>query len=244
MTTLTNNALGQLFTVPKQDWTAINIRVGKTAATAHVTSYIEQYIPEFPRLIQVCKIWTDQTFDSLIRQAAAVSNYAATAIMAFRALLDVVKTLDLSQSKIPESVQQQTIKILNDLSKSTDVLSKGISDVNAQISSFSSVNQSVDARIFRYKDKLEVVWAPLGNIITHIDNATHLVTCIWLTLALDLQKYVRTTPDVNLTFLQQLDIEAALLCWKSLQEEADAFQQISGSQKQYWMVGSGAHKGE
>jgi hypothetical protein len=244
MTTLTNNALGQSFTVPKQGWTAINIRVGKTNATAGVASYIEQYIPEFPRLIQVCNVWTDQTFDSLINQSAAISRYAATAITGFRALLDVIKKLDPAQPKVPDAVQQQTIRLLTDLSKATDVLSKAIADVNAQINSFSSVNQSVDARIFRYKDKLEVFWAPLGNIITHIDNATHLVTCIWLTLALDLQQYVRTTPDVNLLFLKKLDIEAALLCWKSLQEEADAFHQISESQKQYWVVGIGAPERE
>jgi hypothetical protein len=238
MTILNNKALGQLFTVPEEDWIAINKRVGETAAAEGIASYIEQYIPEFPSLIQECNVWKGQTFDGMISQSAAISHYAGSAIIGFEGLLNAINALDPSQPTVPEPLQQKTLSLLSDLSKSTDLLSKIISDLNVQITTFLSVNQEVDAQILRYKEKLEVFWEPLGNIITHVDTATGLVTGVWLALSMDLQQYKDKSVDITMPFLLQLDIESALVNWKSLQAEADAFHQISANQKQYWLVGS------
>lgn len=236
MSLLTNNDLGQLYSIPEEDWTAINKRVGATAAASGIANYIENYIPEFPNLIHVCELWKTQTFNGLINQSAAISQYTGTAVNRFQTLLNVISTISPSETQVPEAVKEQTRQALIELSSTTTDLCKVNSEVNIQISNFLAINVKVDAQMLRFREKLGIFWEPLGQTITRVENATGLVTGSWLAIATDLENYAKLSPSVTMPFILQLDIEAAIVSWKSLQAEANAFMQISKNQKQYWAL--------
>ncbi len=236
MSILTNQNLGQLFRIPEEDWAAINQRVGNTASAAGIANYIKNYIPEFPNLIVVCNLWKDQTFNGLIQQSAAINRYTVLAVNRFQNLLNVITSLPPSQDQVPESIQNQTKLTLLELGKWTGDICKQNEVVNRQIRDFLAINTKVDAEMLRFKEKLGIFWDPLGQTITRLDNATGLVTGSWLAISADLGNYASASPDINMSFLLQLDIEVAIVNWKSLQAESEAFMQISDKQRQYWHV--------
>lgn len=234
MTALTSQSLGRLFTVPEHDWTAINKRVGEAAAGAEVAQYLSEYIPEFPVLVTVCKLWQDKTFESLIDLSAAVSLYAGNAIYGFQELLRAMSQLDRSSDKVPDNVRQLACLQFDNLSQSTFVLSKIVSSVGVNILDFLYVNQEVDIRIARYTSQLGIYWEPLGETIIKVDSAVAKSTGDWFSLMDTMQRILDVKPEITMSFLQNLDINTAISCWKKLQVEADSFNTFSEDQIHYW----------
>jgi len=234
MTALTCNSLGRLLTVPEDDWTAINKRVGEAAAGAGAAEYISQYIPEFPVLVTVCKLWQDQTFESLIDQSAAISLYAGNAIYGFQELLKAMSQLEGSSDKVPDKIRQLACLQFDNLNQSTVALSKIVSSVGVSISDFLYVNQEVDMRIARYTSKLGIYWEPLGETILKVDSAVEKSTGDWFALAHTMQGILDVKPAITMHFLQNLDINTAIGRWKQLQLEADLFISFSENQVHYW----------
>ncbi|MCF2447737.1 hypothetical protein L0657_27530 [Dyadobacter sp. CY345] len=234
MTSLISQSLGRLFTVPEHDWTAINKRVGEAAAGAEVAQYLSEYIPEFPVLITVSKLWQDQTFESLIDLSAAVSLYAGNAVYGFQELLMAISQLDKSSDKVPDSVRHLTCLQFDNLTQSTSALSKIVSSVGVNILDFLYVNQEVDIRIARYTSRLGIYWEPLGETILKVDSAVTKSTADWFSLADTMQRILDVKPEITMCFLQNLDINTAITCWKKLQIEADSFNTFSENQVHYW----------
>jgi len=234
MTALTSKSLGRLFTVPENDWTAINKRVGEAAAGADVAQYISEYIPEFPVLVTVCKLWQDQTFERLIEQSAAVSLYAGNAIYGFQELLKEISVMDRSSGKIPDRIIQLTYLQFDNLNQSTLALSKIVASVGVSISDFLYVNQEVDMRIARYTNKLGIYWEPLGQTIINVNSAVEQSTGDWFALTHTMQRILDSRPEITMPLLLNLEINAAINCWRKLQLEADLFNSFSENQVHYW----------
>jgi hypothetical protein len=95
--------LGRLFAVPAVDWIAIDDRVTITIDAQNIAPEIEQYIPNYPDLLQACIAWRSSTWSGLITQRVNTEMFAAKAA-------DVLGQLssDLSGVKpgdpVPESV--------------------------------------------------------------------------------------------------------------------------------------------
>ncbi|MDQ6481327.1 hypothetical protein [Dyadobacter sp. LHD-138] len=230
MTVLANDRLGQLFRVPEKTWTVINKRVGEAAAAAEVTGYIEQYIPEFPLLINVCEIWKNHTHDSLLLQSEGITLYARDAAEGFGGLLDTMQTMDISSDKFPDDIAQRAWGLLKALDESTDRVSKSILGIEAQVSDFLAVNEEIDRQIARYKDKLGLSWESFGNIIPEMNLAVGEMSRGWWNLS---QQLGELTPDRSLLWLQKPDIETALICWENLELDAAYFRGVAKTQKFY-----------
>src|SRR5918992_2631561 len=80
---LTNSALGSLFTIPADDWTAINQRVGLTYLASGVAPTIAEYLPSYPALDAACAKWRTATFGALVTQSGALAQYASSAEASF-----------------------------------------------------------------------------------------------------------------------------------------------------------------
>lgn len=230
MTVLANDRLGQLFRVPEKTWMAINKRVGEAAAAAEVTGYIEQYIPEFPLLINVCEIWKNHTHDSLLLQSEGITLYARDAAEGFGGLLDTIQAMDIPSDKFPDDIVRRAWGLLKALNDSTHRVSKSIQGIEAEVSDFFAVNQEIDRQIARYKDKLGLSWESFGNIIPEMNLAAGEMNRGWWNLS---QQLAGLTSDSSLLWLQRPDIETALICWKNLELDAAYFHGITKTQKFY-----------
>src|SRR3954468_2816691 len=95
--------LGRPFAVPAVDWIAIDDRVAITIDAQNIAPEIEQYISNYPDLLQACIAWRSSTWSGLITQGVNTEMFAAKAA-------DVLGQLssDLSGVKpgdpVPESV--------------------------------------------------------------------------------------------------------------------------------------------
>lgn len=234
MTLLSNNTLGALFTVPEKDWTIINKRVGEAVALAPVISYIEHYIPGFPLLIAVCDVWKGQTYDAMIRQAKRIIIYAQRAAEQLERILDLIKTTEGSADSTGEHIKQQVLELMISLTAYTVEVCKSMEGIETDIRIFLSVNFEVDEQIGRYKDKLGLLWEPLGNIIPEINRAVGNTRMGWINLLNQLQPLTKPTAVSSLESFRYLDFKTALDQWQSLEQHAHVFGMIADRQKVYW----------
>ena len=234
MPNLASNSLSQLFTIPTGDWTMINKRVGIVLLAADIQDYISQYIPGYKDLLKSSQLWQSSTFNNLIKQSQALAEYASTAIDGFSRLNQRVKEIVKTNSFVPEDLKSQTLLLLNRLNEETLGLAGQFNISSAQVITFLNNNVVVDSQMSASKGKFDVFWAPISQNITSLESAAGLVTGEWQAISDDLKNTLSVTIDVTLTFLESLNIDAAIVCWQNVLTEAQAFPTMVAGQEQFW----------
>lgn len=236
MTSLANNAVAQIFAIPASDWTVINTRVGEVLAASKIQSYITPYLAGYPALLTSSLLWKSDTFYGLIHMSASLASYASTAINNFDNLNQAVKKLINNGLSMTDAVRLQTTTVLKQLADDTKSMSVQSDTLSDQVLHFLNNNEVVDAQIIKNKDKLGSFWAPLGAYITALEQAAGVVTGEWRAISDDLDSVMATTIDVTIPFIESLNIDAAIACWQSLQQEASAFPTMMAGQDKYWTI--------
>ena len=234
MTALTPDFLGQLFTVPEKDWTSVNKRVGEAAASADVTGYIAQYIPEFAVLLLVCDLWREQTFERLVKEAVAISRYAENAIEAYRKLNMIVGMISSGHEEITGEWKESVQRVISDLGCHVNSICQSVNLTDWQVFDFLEANRRADIQLSRYTEKLGFFWEPLGEVITEMKAASRLTAGQWNRMAHNLNQLNNSAVGLTLPFLIRLDIEASLVRCINLKSQADKFYLIARDQTKYW----------
>jgi hypothetical protein len=237
---LTSPDLGSLFTIPEADWTAVSKRVGLTRLTEDIADRIAKSLPDFPSLVQVCKIWRETTFPGLIQQSHDVNAYAVQSIASFTALQQKIAGLDPNKP-LPPAVKAEAEKSIGTLSTSSATLSTTSASLQAQVANFSSVNHVVDAKITTYVAKLSPQWASIAAPIEAVDRATGRIRGAWQAINNDLQSVVSGKIPITTPFLIGLDIQVSINTWQILRSETAAFASLAQGQDKYltgqWLIG-------
>jgi hypothetical protein len=234
MSQIANQSQSNLFAIQESEWTAINQRVGAVLATSKIENYISQYLPGYPDLLASCRLWVSTTFDGLITQSTNMVPYADNAISEFTILQAMIAGLNPDAPTVPDDAKKQTKESLNNLSASTTPLSQTVDQLNSQVYSFLEANKLVDLEMEKSKDKFGLFFTPLGKIISEVENATGLVTGVWNAINGDLKLLTSTDIEITMPFITGLQIDASIVCWKSLKEEAIPFPVMANNQKRYW----------
>lgn len=237
MLNLANHSTAQLFSIPAEDWTAINQRVGEVLYVKNIQAYITQYLPGYAALLNSSQVWKDNTFNGLVSEATNIANYAATAITNFNRLNEQVK--QINGNTVPDDLKNETIRLLNDLASSTTPIAAASTNLSNQVHTFLTDNQVIDGQMAKNKDRLGIFWEPLGAIINALEDAAGQVTGTWQAIATDLNNAITSPIEVTMPFIQSLSINAALVSWQKLQEEASAFPSMAQNQTKYWTQPNG-----
>jgi hypothetical protein len=237
---LTNESLGSLFTIPEADWTAVSKRVGLTRLTEDIADRVAKSLPDFPRLVPVCKAWRETTFPGLIKQSHDVNAYAEQSISSFTALQQKIAGLDPNKP-LPPAVKAEAEQTIGALGTSSAALAGTSSSLEAQVATFSSVNQVVDAKITTYAAKLGPQWNSIAAPIEAVDRATGRIRGAWQAINNDLQSVVSGKIPITTPFLIGLDIQVAINTWQILKTETAAFASLAQGQDKYltgqWLIG-------
>lgn len=232
MPNLASRSVGNIFTIPAGDWTIINKRVGEVLAAQKIQNVIAEYLPGYPALLTSSKLWQQSTFNGLIAESGDLANYAGTAITNFTSLNAKVK--QVVGNTVPDSLKDETMTLLKNLASDTTPLATASNTLSDRVLTFLNDNKAVDAQIAVNKDKLGGFWAPLGDIINSLEDAAGLVTGSWRAITDDLNNTLASPVTVTMPFIESLNIDAALVNWKSLQSDALAFSSLVKEQSQYW----------
>jgi len=235
MVTLALGSVGEIFIIPVNEWTIINKRVGQVLATTAIKDYMATVLPEYPALLNSCLQWQNSTFAGLISNSQALSNYCAVAISDFSSLNAQVKEVIQSGSQnLPDSLKQQTIDLLQKLSKVTAPMAAQSNLLSAEILTFLNCNVTVDAQMAIYKDSLGTFWDPLGDTIKNLEAAAGHVTGVWSAITDDLNYTLGLPITVTIPFIESLNIDVAIASWQNVQAEAAGFPAMTAGQEQYW----------
>lgn len=229
---LTSDELGSLFVISESDWTAVSKRVGLTSLTKDIAGQVAKYLPDFPKLVEVCQLWKNVTFPGMVAQSRNLSAYSAQSIGSFTALQQKVSQLQPNE-ELPPAVKNEAEKALGALAQSTATIGGAFTDLEGQIETFSKVNQVVDADINNYTARLSPEWKSIQTSVDAVDRATGRIRGVWQAINNDLQSVVSGQIPITTPFLMGLDIQSALLSWRNLQQESTAFPSLAQGQDKY-----------
>jgi hypothetical protein len=237
MPSIANRDISSLFTIPAADWTLINQRVGDVLQAEPFKEAATYVYPGYPGLLASCGLWTQSTWHALISQAYKLADYAAEAITNFGNLQQQVKAIT-GNGPVPESIQVETMLILHQLAGETSSLAIAFDTLSKQLIDFMSNNQLVDAQMAAEKNVFGNDWLSIQSNIIQLENATGSVTDKWQAIKDDLNNILVQSVDVTQAFIESLNIEAAIICWQNIHDEAAAFPVSTSGQEQYWAWGS------
>jgi len=229
---LTSNSLGSLFTIPANDWTAVNQRVGLTYLAHDVAPTIAQYLPSYPALDAACATWRDATFGALVTESGALAQYALSAETSFTGIQAAIAKLPPNQKLSPATLDQARSAI-GTLAASTATLSTTFGGLRDDVLAFTSANAATDAQIDAYVRTLGPEWTALTAQTDALDRAAGLVLGTWQAMTHDLAAIAGDQIQITTQLLLSLEIASALLAWQNLQAEAAAFATMAGGQQKY-----------
>jgi hypothetical protein len=230
--TIASDDVASLFSIPEDDWTAINKRVGLVWLARDIVTSIEQYLPNFPALETASQTWKDATFPALVQQAGAITTYSGQAISSFTTLQTATQALD-PNAPLPPTVQSQAQTALDALAASSATIAASAKSLGDDVAAFTTQNQIVDAKINDYVGVLGSDWTVLTAETESVDQAVGLVRGSWSAIVDDLRNVASGQITITTPFLLGLDIASALLSWQHIQAEAGAFATMAGGQGQY-----------
>jgi hypothetical protein len=237
---LTSEELGNVVVVPQGDWTVINQRVGLTLLAENIASTIGQFLPGFPELVPVCRMWKDRTFAELIDHTRQLEAQAAAAIRDFGALQAELDTLGFNDP-LPDALRRQAEAAIGALAKSTAELSVRFDRISADVTEFTIRNRVVDQNIEQYRRMLGPNWQSILPSTSKVSDASGLVRGHWHALTDDLANIARNPVTITTPFLMSLQIQSALLAWSNLKMQAVAFVAMAVGQDRYltgqWLDG-------
>ena len=233
MLKLAGASTSQIFTIPPADWTAINKRVGCVLAAQQIQTIVTESLPGYPALLASSRIWTGVTFAGLIAQAKALAEYAASAITSFSGLNQSIQ--QVPDGIVPDTLKQLTTDTLRKLAVATSPLAEAFNTLGRQVMDFLDANRIVDAQLTsKEAEKLGGFWTPVGNNIARLENANGHVMGDWRAITADLAATLASPIEVTSTFIESLEIDAAIACWRNVRDEAAHFSIVVTGQQQYW----------
>jgi len=237
MTNLTNDSLGKIFTISAHDWTVINIRIADIKGGAQICGNFMTDLPGFSALLKSALLWESETFYGLIDMSKSVANYASTAVTDFGNLNKLIKEMIKSKSAMTEEVEQQSINLLKKLSDDTTSMSTKMTKLSDQVLAFLNDNKEIDAKVLSSKEKFAGLKAAIESYDAAVENAAGLITSGWRALSDDFAiNPIKTMKKITLSYIESLNIDAAIVLWKKLQQEASAFPAMVDGQDKYWAM--------
>ena len=238
MPNLASNSVVNIFTIPASSWTVINQRVGVVLQAAPYQTFFNQLVPSYPNLLTSSQLWQSFTFNSLISQSQGLVTYAATAISNFSQLnIDVKAAIQSGSGTISELLKKETVDTLQKLSGDTTTLAASTNLVTQQVLAFLNNNKVVDNEVEQHKDIFDefgINWNTVTSYLITLENDTALVTGEWSAITDDLKNTLSDSVDLTIPFLESLNIDAAIVTWQNVQNEASAFATNMTGQEQYW----------
>lgn len=222
--------MGDLFTVPEDDWVAISKRVGYAIKLSNIADQVTQFLPGFRALVTACVTWRDSTFPAIASNAVSLRDYSKQAVTEFT---DLKAKIGPDGANLSPQVKDLVVATLHRLSEQTTPLNNQFRTVAGQIADFTDLNRAVDAQVDAFVNKLGPQWHSILSSTGKVDDATGLVRGTWEALSADLNALVSEPIDVDEPFILSLQIDSSLLAWVNLQGEANRFGTVVANQQQY-----------
>lgn len=227
--------VSEIFVIPVNEWTEINKRVGQILATIAIKDSITSVLSDYPALLSSCQQWQNSTFSGLLANSQTIANYCVQAISDFSNLnSEVKKVIQSGSQNLPDSLKQQTIDLLQKLSKDTIPIAAQSNLLSVEIISFLNCNITVDVQMARYKGSLGTFWNPLGDNINKLEAAAGHVTGVWGAIANDLDHTSSLPITITIPFIESLNLDVAIASWENVQQDTLAFPKNMNGQEQYW----------
>ena len=229
---LANNEITDLYTISKKNWESINSRVGNVFKLKNLEDVVSKTIPGYPDLLDSSELWSQSTFKNLISQSVDLADYADKAIANFSELNNQVK--EIKGDEVPIAIQNQTKSLLISLADDTKIIANSANNLDNQVEEFMKDNTIVDKEMSLNSSSIGIFWEPLGEIITSVEIATSKVTGAWEAIEDDVAIAIDKEVSITMPFIMSLDLDASIILWQRVSDEARAFPSEVEGMKSFW----------
>jgi hypothetical protein len=225
-----------LLVLPKSDWTLISRRAGLVTRARDSAPMLGRYLPAFKPLAAACQTWRRETFPALVNQAAAIGRYAEQAIKTFTELQARLRQL-APGGTLPEELQQQARTSFTLLALSTMALAQQAVLISTDVLAFTSANQLAEARHDSFRELLGANWESIAPSLLAVDRAVEQQLAGWQRLKADVHALATGQRAISGELLRSLGLDAALLGWRALRDDAAVFAHTANSLGPYLVDG-------
>lgn len=217
-----SSSLNQLFSIPSDDWTAINKRVGLVNASLGGKYYPYFYgFTNFEAVRQVCHKWERQTFPALTKTAQKIEQFAGVAIDQLEPLAALLIQLDVENRLIvPEEVHHllgETVQAMHD---ALLPIANTVVSLYAEVKEFHDINEAADAG---YKGRATPSWATITPAPRRVLQAIGHMQSEWLAIQDNLRYLAEREIAIDMPLIAQLAVAEDVANWRKLQQEAKGF---------------------
>lgn len=214
--------IGSVFSIPANDWTAMNARAAVVVADQNIAPEISQYIPNYPALLAACQQWPAQTFPGILAQAYETSVFASQAAKTLGEL-----ATDLAPLK-PSDPLPQPITFIFTVQFAALRDSAGSQQTNAAtltnvFSAFVTENATADQALAAIANQLGPEWQSIAGPTGSLDAAMQAVQSGWGALATAFGAAASSQPTLTTAALLALDLQSVIASWTALSTEATSF---------------------
>ncbi|MCL2394430.1 MAG: hypothetical protein FWC87_07035 [Acidimicrobiaceae bacterium] len=207
------------YAVPASDWAIINERAALTVEMQGVASELEQYVPNYPVLLQACTLWRSVTWGALITQAVDTELFGNDAA----AVLEQISS-DLSgvgpNDPVPASISFLTTVQFQALAKTAGELGGAASKLAGGIAGFVAANRDADASLEKFP--LDG-WPTIGGPIDSVERAMAGLQQSWGAIVSQLKAPSGGESKITTAGLLASNLSAAISSWDGLAKDARSF---------------------
>jgi hypothetical protein len=207
------------FTVPASDWAALDQRVATTIAAQNIAPEIEEYIPNYPDLLQACMTWHSTTWSGLITQAVNTELFGTKAAEVLGQLSDDLSGVEPGDP-VPGSVSFIIRVQFQALAQVAGDQAGTAQSLVGQIATFVSANRAADASL--QKIPLDG-WFPIAGPIGSLEATTTDLQAGWGAVVSQLQAASGERLEITTAALLASNLDTAITSWKTLAQSAATF---------------------
>lgn len=224
--------LNALLVLPKTAWTSISKRVGLVTLARDMAPVLTRSLPAFKTLDAACQTWIRETFPALVTQAASIGRYSDQAIKTFTGLQARLRPL-APGAALPDELQKQARTSFTLLALSTMALAQQAVLISTDVLAFTSTNQLADARHDSFRELLGSDWESISPSLHAVETAVEELLAGWQELKADVRALAAGQRAISEELLRSLGLNAALLAWRTLRDDAAAFVHMASGLSPY-----------
>ncbi len=214
-------SLGATFQIPKTDWIATNNFIWGTASYGIPTPPTGDPVTWAP-VSQECKdtfaTWSESTYVSFVNQAGSLAGACQTNLASLKSLQQLVGGLEPDEPP-PPAVQKAAGTALEGFCSEAQTQATAFSAFGTEI-------QKVAAFIIEFEQAVLAWmpdWFPTAPSASALAQTTGLLQGAWSALADDLEALAVPPEQITTAFLLSLELDAGVLGWSDLGNEAQWF---------------------
>lgn len=213
--------LSGVFALSQEDFKHIQARVNACNVNKAVVETICRSLPAFRGAVVAATEWKNILFPELKKLAKDLDAFTEQTISAFVQLDDQIEVLPKNMVDLPAELKEEAKKLIVTLGQNLKPLYVRFETLNAGLATFVDDNAALDFQIASKKLAFEM--KTITENLNRLEQANGRIRGRWQTMYNELRDYATLESDIDMAFIMDLQLKAAISGWRKLRADTARF---------------------